>query len=105
MLVPNTVMRVEREVSERYQLKGLRAAIQKKAWSQGANRSPCVRWSRAEVGEKTKRSSFRSQHPGPYLPQHHDDAVGAEEAGGVSLIQAQSRLHGQPGPSPEILFH
>lgn len=41
----------------------------------------------------------------PYLPQHHDDAVSTEEAGGVSLIQAQSRFHGQPGPSLKILLH
>lgn len=39
----------------------------------------------------------------PYLPQHHDDAIGMEEAGGVSLVQAQSRFHGPPGPSPKIL--
>lgn len=41
----------------------------------------------------------------PYLPQHHDDAVGTEETGRVSLIQAQSRFHGQPGPSPKVLLH
>lgn len=48
-------------------------------------------------------SSLSTQNP--YLPQHHEDAVGAEEAGGVSLIQAQSRFHGQPGPSPKIVLH
>lgn len=71
----------------------------------GRKQKPLCKVEQGRLVKKTKRSSFWSQHPGPYLPQHHDDAVGTEEAGGVSLIQAQSRFHGQPGPSPEILFH
>lgn len=41
----------------------------------------------------------------PYLSQHHDDAVGTEEASRVSLIQTQSRFHGQPGPSSKVFLH
>lgn len=41
----------------------------------------------------------------PYLAQHHDNAAGTEKAAGILLIQAQSRLHGQPGSPPKILFH
>lgn len=43
--------------------------------------------------------------PDPYLAPHHDNTVGVEEAAGVSLIQAQSRFHGEPGTSPKIFFH
>lgn len=40
----------------------------------------------------------------PHLPQHHDHAVGPEEAAGVPLIQPQLRLHGKPGAFPKIVF-
>lgn len=40
----------------------------------------------------------------PHLAEHHDHAVGVQEAAGVPLIQPQLCLHGQPGPLPEILL-
>lgn len=40
----------------------------------------------------------------PHLPQHHDHAVGPEEAAGVPLVQPHLCLHGKPGALPKILF-
>lgn len=39
-----------------------------------------------------------------HLSQHHDDAVGVQEARGVSLVQAHLRLHGRPGAAAEVVL-
>lgn len=38
-----------------------------------------------------------------HLSKHHDDAVGVQETGGVSLIQPDLRLHRRPGAAAEVL--
>lgn len=76
------------------QPKGLQAALQGQDWSKRGQMAS-LRWSRQQ-----KLPSLD-----PYLAQHHDNTVGIEEAAGVSLIQAQSRFHGEPGASPKIIFH
>lgn len=42
--------------------------------------------------------------PPPHLSQHHDDAVGVQEARGVPLVQAHLGLHGCPGSASEVVF-
>lgn len=39
-----------------------------------------------------------------HLSQHHDDAVGVQEAGGVPLVQSDLCLHGRPGAAAEVVI-
>lgn len=51
-----------------------------------------------------KGSRAAEAEPSAHLPQHHDDAVGVQEARGVPLVQAHLRLHGRPGSAAKVVL-